>query len=98
MGNFFTGGSSSPNYQQPQFNQPNQPNTPQMTTEQYQNLWAQCQQNPVDFLAKNNVNVPQQYQGSLESIGRYALSQMGSGFMQKANPFIGMFGKMFGIK
>lgn len=92
MGNYFTGGSPTPNYSQPQ------PQQPQMNEAQYRNLWSQCQQNPVDFLAKNNVNVPPEYQGSLESIGRYALNQMGPGFMQKANPIISVFSRMFGVR
>lgn len=58
--------------------------------------WSECQSNPAQFLANNNINVPEQYRSSPEMTAKYLLGNLNGQqqnlVMQKVNMFKAMFG------
>lgn len=58
--------------------------------------WSECQSNPAQFLANNNINVPEQYRSSPEMMAKYLLAnsngQQQNLVMQKVNMLKAMFG------
>lgn len=81
------GFGSVPQHQQPQTQIPNNMNQ----------LLNSCLNNPTQFLADMNINVPEQYQGSPEQMGRYLLNNLPAAqhnpVLQTVNSLMAMFGK-----
>lgn len=76
------------NHFQDSFNRPQQPNMFE--------AFNAFRQNPSEFLAKNGINVPQEYANNPEMMGKYLLSNMPQMQQNKIFQTVNMLRGMFG--